>query len=152
MTTPAAVDLAALCHVELCLLHARLLPLHHSDTSAERWAAQAVLESARRQILRIAPNWTPTTKLLRVYAHEAIGHHCGGLLVVGARRSRHPGLGLVTRTTLYHANSPVAVVAAATGLRLGANPPVPHEHAEGLQRSSDPGWAQRLVASGSCSV
>jgi nucleotide-binding universal stress UspA family protein len=116
----AALDLAARCHAELRLLHARPLPLCHSDTPEERWAAHAVLESARRQILRLAPDCIPRTELLRVHAHEAIGHHHGGLLVVGAKRSRHPGLGLVTRTALYHANSPVAVVHTATSDPLSA--------------------------------
>ncbi|MGH3932734.1 MAG: universal stress protein [Pseudonocardiaceae bacterium] len=109
----AAVDIAAICHAEVRLLHTRPLPLRRSDSPDERWAGQIVLESARRQILRLSPNCTPSTQLLRLQAQEAVCHHCGtGLLVVGARRSSRPGLGLVTRTALYHARSPVAVVHA----------------------------------------
>lgn len=109
----AAVNLAAICHAEVRLLHTRPLPLRRSDSPNERWAGRIVLESARRQVLRLAPDCAPTTELLRLQAQEAVGHHCGaGLLVVGARRSPHPRLGLVTRTALYHARSSVAVVHA----------------------------------------
>ena len=77
--------------------------------------------------------WSAASKLVRVHAHEAIGHHCGGLLVVGAKCSAHPGLGLVTRTALYYANSSVALVhAAATDLRQEAKYPVLHQRASGL--------------------
>ncbi|MGH3941606.1 MAG: hypothetical protein ACRDTG_23845 [Pseudonocardiaceae bacterium] len=111
----AAVDIAAICHAELRLLHTRPLPLRRSDSPDERWAGQIVLESARRQILRLAPDCTPSTQLLRLQAQEAVCHSCGtGLLVVGARRSPRPGLGLVARTALYHARSPVAIVPATS--------------------------------------
>jgi len=106
----AAVDLAAICHTEVRLLHTHPLPLRHSDSPEERWAGQAVLESVLRQLLRLTPDYTPSTELVRLQAQEAVGHHCGdGLLVVGARRTPHPGLGTVTRTALHHARSPVAV-------------------------------------------
>jgi hypothetical protein len=129
----AAVDLAALCHSEVRLLHARPLPLRRSDSSEERWTGRAVLESARRQILRLAPDCTPSIEFVRLQAQEAVCHHCGdGLLVVGARRTPHPGLGLVTRTALYHARSPVAVArASATDLRPEADPlPAPRRHGD----------------------
>lgn len=110
----AAVDLAAICQAAVRLLHTRPLPLRRSDSPEERWAGQIVLESAQRQILRLAPDCTPSTELLRLQAQEAVCHHCGtSLLVMGARRSPTPGLGLVTRTALYHARSPVAVVHTA---------------------------------------
>src|SRR6185437_2509510 len=51
----AALDLAARCHAELRLLHARPLPQCHSDTPEERWAAHAVLESAPQPAIRSAP-------------------------------------------------------------------------------------------------
>lgn len=106
----AAVDLAAICHTEVHLLHTHPLPLRRSDSPEERWAGRAVLESVLRQLLRLTPDYTPSTELLRLQAQEAVGHHCGdGLLVVGARCTPHPGLGLVTRTALHHARSPVAV-------------------------------------------
>ena len=56
--------------------------------------------------------------------------------VVGARRTHHPGLGLVTRTALYHARSPVAVArASAKNPQAGANPlPTPRRHSDLLSR------------------
>lgn len=131
----AAVGLAALCHAQVRLLHTRPLPLRHSDTPEERWAGRAVLESARRQLLRLAPGCTVSTELVRLHAQEAVCHHCGdGLLVVGARRTPHPGLGLVTRTALYHARSPVAVArASARDPRPRTNPlPAPRRHGDVL--------------------
>jgi hypothetical protein len=133
----AATDLAALCHTEVRLLHTRPLPLHHSDSPAEYRAGRAVLESARRQILRLAPDCVPSATLIRLQAQEALCHHSGpGLLVVGARRTHHPGLGLVTRTALYHARSPVAVARAnAKYPQRGANPlPTPRRHGDLLSR------------------
>jgi nucleotide-binding universal stress UspA family protein len=110
----AAVDLAAICHAEVRLLHTHPLPLRRSDSPEERWAGRTVLESALRQILRLIPDYTPSTELVRLQAQEAVGHHSGdGLLVVGARRTPHPGLGTVTRTALHHARSPVAVAHTA---------------------------------------
>lgn len=127
----AAVDLAAMCHAQVRLLQSRPLPLRHSDTSEERWAGRAVLKSTRRQFLRLAPDWVPSTELVRLQAQEAVCHRYGdGLLVVGARRTPHPGPGLVTRTALYYARSSVAVArASASELRPRANPlPVPRRH------------------------
>lgn len=108
----AAVSLAAPWHATMHLLHSRPLPLRRSDSPEEEQAGCAVLESARRRLLRFAPRCTPSLELVRLPAQEAVGRHCSrNVLVLGARRSHYGcGLGLVTRAALNYARCPVVVV------------------------------------------
>jgi hypothetical protein len=127
----AAVDLAELGRVGLRLLHARPLPLYHSDTSAERGAAQAVLESARRQILRLAPaapqtlNWlalTPTKRSVTIAAGCSLWAP-NALPILGLGWSLAPRC--ITRTHPWQSSTPQPPINAgseirrATSTRLG---------------------------------
>jgi hypothetical protein len=95
-------------------LDARMRVVHAVPRSfAERSVGlEAAVEHGRRAMAeaattaaRIAPDVPVDTRLLRVHPHEAVGEGLeADLLVVGGPRLRVPaGLGLVSRSALYHA-------------------------------------------------
>ena len=71
-----------------------------------------LLDAAAERLTADAPDLPVVTRLVRAHPHELVGEELDtGLLVIGGpRRHASDDLGLVARTAVQHATSPVLVV------------------------------------------